>query len=209
MDEQLIVDLYTVDKWSLRRIADHVGTDHHRIKRILLKHSVQIKATGQNSKPYTDEHRRNVGLASRGRKAWNMGQTMSEAYCRKNMAARLKTSIDLSCYPDYSKLKFLTRFLSKHKSHIGDNDDDRQAFLNKFYFDRAFNSLYDQWIAHNQDKWYRPTLDHIEPLTNGGSWRLVNLQFLTWFENRAKADMSNAEWQSFKETTNTRSDLFQ
>ena len=209
MDEQLIVSLYTVDKWSLRRIASHVGTDHHRVKRILLKHSVSIKVKGQKPKPYTDEHKHKVGLASRGREAWNAGQTMSEASRRTNMAAKLKTSIDLDRYPDYDKLKFLTHFLSKRKKHIGYNDSIRQEFLDKFYFDPAFNRLYDQWAARNRNRWYRPTLDHIEPQANGGSWELDNLQFLTWFENRAKADMSNHEWECFKDTTHTHSDLFQ
>jgi len=208
MNEQAIVDLYTVNRWTLRRIADCFDTDHHRIKRILTKHSVPIQTQGQIPKPYTDEHRRKVGLASRGRPAWNKHKKMTETACRRNMAAKLKTSIDLNKYPDFERLKFLTRFLSKHKQHIGYSDDVRQAFLDRFYFDLAFNTLYDQWIAHEQDKWYRPTLDHIEPLSNGGAWALSNLQFLTWFENRAKADMSIAEWQRFRQETNTCSDLF-
>lgn len=53
-----------------------------------------------------------------------------------------------------------------------------------------------------------PSLDHIHPQAKKGSWNLENLQFLTWFENRAKADMSQEEWGKFKRETNTRSDLF-
>ena len=37
---------------------------------------------------------------------------------------------------------------------------------------------------------------------------LDNIQFLTWFENRAKAEMSQQEWDIFKKKTNTKSDLF-
>ena len=43
---------------------------------------------------------------------------------------------------------------------------------------------------------------------NGENWNLNNLQFLTWFENRAKAEMNQDEWEEFKRNTNTRSDLF-
>jgi hypothetical protein len=43
---------------------------------------------------------------------------------------------------------------------------------------------------------------------NGGGWSLDNLCFLTWFENRAKADMSADEWAAFRRQTNTTSDLF-
>ena len=208
MDEKQVVKLYTVDKWTLRHIADHLGTDHHRIKRILTSHDIEITQKGRSRKPFTDEHRRKISASSRGRKAWNEGQSMSESYRRANMAGKLDTSIDLGRYPDYERLKFLTHFLSKHKQHIGYDDPARKAFLDKFYFDPVFNALYDQWIEHGKDKWYRPTLDHIRPKSNGGSWSLDNLQFLTWFENRAKADMSSAEWDQFKECTNTHSALF-
>lgn len=32
--------------------------------------------------------------------------------------------------------------------------------------------------------------------------------FLTWFENRAKAEMNQDEWDYFKINTNTKSELF-
>ena len=35
-----------------------------------------------------------------------------------------------------------------------------------------------------------------------------NLQFLTLFENLAKRDMTESEWDTFKRETNTNSDLF-
>jgi hypothetical protein len=31
---------------------------------------------------------------------------------------------------------------------------------------------------------------------------------MTWFENRAKADMTKGDWELFKINTNTKSDLF-
>lgn len=38
--------------------------------------------------------------------------------------------------------------------------------------------------------------------------KLKNLKVLTWFENRAKCDMTNGEWQEFKLKTKTISAYF-
>ncbi len=44
----------------------------------------------------------------------------------------------------------------------------------------------------------RPTIDHITPKANKGGNDLENLQFLSWFENRCKNDMSQKEWDLLK-----------
>ena len=44
----------------------------------------------------------------------------------------------------------------------------------------------------------KPSVDHIKPSSIGGTYDLDNLQFLTWFENRAKNDMSMDEWIDIK-----------
>lgn len=124
------------------------------------------------------------------------------------MIAKMKTGIDLALYPDYTKLLFLTHFLSKRKKHIGFDDAVRKAFLDRFYFDSDFNAVYDAWIASGKNKWLRPSLEHKIPLSRGGTWESGNLSFVTWFENRAKADMTEQEWDQFKRDTNTTSDLF-
>lgn len=124
------------------------------------------------------------------------------------MKAKLKTEIDLSVYSNFQKLKHLTRVLSKRKEFLGYDDAVRKAFLDTFYFDQRFDSIYDKWIASGKNKWYYPTLDHKTPLSRGGGWELENLHYMTWFENRAKAEMTLDEWEQFKQTTNTKSDLF-
>ena len=53
-----------------------------------------------------------------------------------------------------------------------------------------------------------PSLDHIQPKSRNGGWELDNLQILTWFENRAKAEMTSAEWIEFRKTNNIKCDLF-
>lgn len=208
MNEKEICRLYTEERYTLRQIADAMNTNHHMIKRILLRHGVVITTVGRNRKPFSDEHRRKISESTKGRSTWSKGKKMPESFRRANMRGRLYTDIDLSKYADYERLLFLTKFLSKRRQYIGHNDSVREEFLDKFYFDDQFNLIYDAWILSNKNKWYRPTLDHKISQANGGGWEIDNLQFLTWFENRAKADMNENEWEAFLETTNTKSDLF-
>lgn len=208
MNEQEIIHLYVDEGYTLRRIADVFRTNHHMVRRILERNGVEITQVGRKRKPFSEEHRRNIGMARKGRKPWSAGKTMPEAFRRANMRGKLRTNIDLDKYADYERLLFLTTFLSKRREHIGYDDSVREPFLDKFYFDKQFNAIYDTWIASGKNRWYRPTLDHKTSQANGGAWDLDNLQFLTWFENRAKADMDEDEWRQFCRDTNTRSDLF-
>jgi len=210
MNEQEVIRLYVDELWTLRMVADHFSTDHHRIKRILNKHNIPITEK-QRRKPMTDEHKQKIVNARKamGYVSWQKGLKMDEVFKRKNMKGKLKTSIDLiSLYPNYEKLKFLTHYLSKHKNYLGFDDYVRKSFLDKFYFDEQFNRIYDKWQETGKNKWYLPSLDHKVSKFNGENWSLDNLQFLTWFENRAKAEMNHDEWEKFKLETNTKSDLF-
>jgi hypothetical protein len=203
-----VVFLYVKQKWTLRRIARRIGTDRHNVKRILKSKGVEIDNASREHPSLTKEHRRKIGESSAGRKAWNRGKTMDDASVRKNMRSRMRTSIDLGQYPDTARLKILTHVQAKRKKYIAYDDATRKQFLDKFYFDRDFNAVYDAWIASGKNRWMYPSLEHKTPLSRGGDWALSNLSFVTWFENRAKADMTEQEWNQFKHATNTKSDLF-
>ena len=207
MNEQEVIRLYEQEKWTLRRVADHLGTNHHAIRRILQRHGIAISSK-QRRAPMSQKQRDGISAASKGRKTWSEGLTMSEEFKRKNMRAKLKTERELHQYKDFEKLKLLTRLSSKHRQYLGLNDEKRWEFIDKFYFSDEFNAVYDVWLAHGKDKWWYPSLDHINPKANGGNFDLDNLRFITWFENRAKADMPLIEWELFKSQTNTKSDLF-
>lgn len=208
MDEQKILKLYIHDGYTLRHIAEAMGTNHHMVRRILVRNGVEITQQGRKRRPFSEEHRRRIGQSRIGISSWSKGKKLSESFRRANMKAKLHTHIDLEQYADYERLLFLTKFLSKRKGYIGYDDSSREAFLNKFYFDPQFNTIYEKWIMMGKNKWYRPTLDHKLSQSNGGGWGLDNLQFLTWFENRAKAEMNKDEWLTFCSLTCTTSDLF-
>ena len=52
------------------------------------------------------------------------------------------------------------------------------------------------------DKWIKPSLDHIAAKCNGGSLLIDNLQFISWLENRAKIDIDQELWNRMKQNIN-------
>lgn len=207
LDEKEIVRLHVDEQWTLRRIAKQFNTDHHTIRRVLERNSIPVSTKGKRAE-FTEEHRKGIGKGRRGKPAYNRGVKADDVMIRKYMAARMRTDIDLSNYENLDKLRRLVKVTSKHFKYLGYNDEVRKAFLDKFYFDDGFNATYDAWLAHGKSKWWFPSLDHINPKSNGGNFDLDNLRFITWFENRAKADMPLLEWEMFKKQSNTKSDLF-
>ena len=77
-----IISMYLDKKYSLRYIGKVFNTDHHRIKRILESNDIKISnddrvhisKKGYKKKPFTIEHRRNIGLAGKGRVPVNKGR---------------------------------------------------------------------------------------------------------------------------------------
>lgn len=200
MNEHEIVRLYTEEYRTLRMIAKMFDTDHHRIKRILKRHGVEITHKNRVREPFSDEHRRKIGEASKGRTSYWQGKKMPEYLVRKNMITHMKLDItldDIAKYDDFDKLKYLTGGISRNIKHFN-TKEKYLAYIDYFYSDEQFNKIYKKWIDSSKNKWYQPTLDHKVCKSKGGNWELSNLQFLTWFENRAKADMSEDEWNDIK-----------
>lgn len=211
MDEHKIIELYTVKKMTLRMVAEEMSTDHHRIKRILVKNGVKITQKGRIRKPFTAEHRAKISKAAKGRKPWSKGKKMTKGCVLKNMVAHIKYDVDLEFYQqfdDVEKVKCLNKMLTRHRVSKYFDTKKYKAFMMKFYNDEQFNTVYQKWVDSNRDRWARPSLDHIQPISKGGGYELSNLQVLTWFENRAKCDMTNDEWQEFKLKTKTTSTYF-
>ena len=71
-------------------------------------------------------------------------------------------------------------------------------FIEKFYNDDQFNSIYNKWVHSGKQKYFMPSVDHILPKAKGGTNAVDNLQILSWFENRCKNDMSQEDWNILK-----------
>lgn len=61
------VKYFTNEKMTLRMIAKEMGTNHHRIKRILVKNGVEITQKDRIRKLFTDEHKAKINKATKGR----------------------------------------------------------------------------------------------------------------------------------------------
>ncbi len=215
MEDTEIVRLYQDERWTLRRIADKDRSNHHKIRRALARHGIKPRSKKEAGirGPVSAETKEKMSIArlayfAKGNKPYNLGRKASDDRRRINIAARMGSLLDFKKYPVYERLLFLTKYIAKHRKHLGQNDATRKDFLDKFYHDSQFHRLYDAWVASGKSKWYRPSIDHITPISRGGTFALDNLRFITWFENRAKADMTLPEWESFRRETGTDSALF-
>ena len=179
-DELKIVRLYDVEKYTLRRIAKEFHTDHHKISRILTKHNIEINNNnrvitprkGYKKKPFTEEHRKNIGLASKGRKT-NLGKKMPKISLYKNMVAHLHREVSLDfllSFEDIEKLKCLTSIINKDRVSKNFNDEQYKNFISYFYYDEMFNKTYQDWIDEDKQQFAKPSLDHKVPLSKGGTW---------------------------------------
>ena len=73
-----------------------------------------------------------------------------------------------------------------------------RSYIERFYDDDQFNIIYERWINSGKEKYKKPSLDHTVPKAKGGTNDIENLQFLSWFENRCKNDMSQEDWDNLK-----------
>ena len=195
---------------SLRKMAEKYNTNHHRIKRILKRNGIEIVKNNPKRK-LTKKHKEKISRATKGREAWNKGKNMEKEFLYKNMKVHLKYDVSLDWlrkFDDINKLKFLNKTLSRKRDSKYFKTKKYKQYIEKFYYDSQFNKIYTLWLNNDKNKYYRPSLDHIIPKSKKGKYNLSNLQFLTWFENRSKNDMTMKEWNNFKERTETKSNLF-
>ena len=197
--EQKIIETYKPKVTTLRQVADACGTDHHRVKRVLLKNNIPV-LKGVN-KPITDEHRAKISATSKGRTSWIKGKKATKQMLYKNMASHLRFDIDykwLMQFDDVEKLKTLNRCVTNRSGRFAVDTEWYKLYVLKFWNCPTFNLIYDRWVKSNYEFLKQPSLDHIHPVCKGGDLDLDNLQFLSWFENRCKNHMSQDEWNLVK-----------
>jgi hypothetical protein len=181
MNEEQIVNLYIEGK-SMREIAKQLETNHKLISRILKKNEIETRPT------------RNT-------------RTIRKFSCKKkllynNMATHLRFNVDvewLMQFVDIEKLKVLNRCVTSRDNRFDENDLWYKEYILKFYFDKQFNKIYNRWVESGKQFYFKPSVDHIRPKSEGGNNNVENLQFLTWFENRCKNNMSQEDWDSVKQ----------
>jgi hypothetical protein len=200
LNEEAVIDLYVNERYTLRMVAREFDTNHHKIKRVLEKNGIEITQKGRKREPFSDAHRRKIGEASKGRRPWSQGIEMTREHSLKNMRAHLKYDVTLEWlegFPEIEKLKYLNHSITRRRDYEGFSTETYIQFIEKFYYDDKFNKLFLAW-KETGDRWMKPSLDHIQAKCNGGSLLLENMQFISWFENRAKADIDQATWESMK-----------
>lgn len=199
VDELKILASYKPYETTLRKVASMCGTNHHTVKRVLERNGVNI-VKGRRG-PLTEEHKRKLSDATKGRAGVNKGRKASHKELVANMAAHIRFDVPqdwLSKFDDIEKLKFLNSCATRRGDRFNETTKWYMDYIERFYSDDKFNRLYRKWIESGRCKWKRPTIDHIIPRAKGGGNEIENLQFLTWLENRAKCDMSQEEWLEVK-----------
>ena len=216
MDKNRIKKLYTESNWTLRMVADEFGTNHHKIKRILMSMGVPIVRVGKPRKPFSYEHRINISksriqLKANGYIPYNKGLKTEIRTCKNgktgkellylNMASHLRHTIEvewLMKFTDIEKLKFLNRSISRQRDFGNYSKNFYTEFIVKFYDDKQFNSVYEIWCKDKSNNLLKPSPDHINPKIHGLA-DIDNIRFITWFENRCKNNMSLDQWEKVKE----------
>ena len=199
MLESNVLSSYVAGVTSLREVAEICNTDHHQVKRILNKNGITLVRAKR--KPFTEEHKRKISKSCTGRKSWISGKKATKEMLYKNMAAHLRFDVDfcwLSQFEDIEKLKTLNDCITDRSGRFNVDTDWYKSYILRFYSCSRFNLIYLEWINSNKDKLKKPSLDHINPRSKGGTNDIGNLQFLTWFENRCKSNMSQIEWDLLK-----------
>ena len=123
---------------------------------------------------------------------------MPKSSLYQNMQKHLKYNVELKFlqqFDDVEKLKILNRIIRNTRVPDEFSDNDYKSYFYKFYNDDKFNRTYNNWIEEGKKKYAKLSIDHIKPLSKGGTWDLCNLQIIPWCINRAKSDFMPEEWE--------------
>lgn len=196
--------LYVEEQYSLKKVAEKVGVSASTVKRHLLKMGVKIRARikkGDKRPPFSQEHVRRMTESAKGRPSFWKGKKLPKHTLYLNMLAHMQWKVELEFltqFDDVERLKALNKLLTRDRVSTHFDTDKYRQFVEKFYYDEKFIQQVTMY-QKSGNKYDRPSLDHIVPLSRGGTWDLDNLQIISWFDNRAKCDMTQDEYEAMKE----------
>ena len=180
MGNELVIKLYQNGD-SMRSIADKLGTNHKLISRMLKKNGIKAREP------------KNL----RGIKKFKCA--IERNY--NNMATHIRFDVStewLMQFKDFDKVKLLNEAITNRSGRWDVSSDWYKEYIAKFYYDEQFNDVYSKWVGSNFEPYKKPSIDHIVSKAKGGKNELDNLQFLSWFENRCKNDMTQEDWNILK-----------
>lgn len=196
-ENDLIKRLYVEECYTLRKVGRIVGRNHHYVKRRLQEMGIEITQKGRKRDPFSEQHNKKISAASKGRPCFWGGKHMPLESKYKNMFTHIQWDVDLAFlmkFDNIEKLKQLNKLLTRNRVSVHFDTEKYKLFIEKFYYDERFNRQFN-YYALSKNNWDRPSLDHIIPLSKGGTWDLDNLQIISWFENRAKCNMCEDEFE--------------
>ena len=105
-------------------------------------------------------------------------------------------------YPNRERYELLVS-----RSNMFGTTEERQEFIDHFYFDEQYNEIFGLWMLSGYHRLLVPSLDHMTSRHNGGSNKLSNLQFISYIENQMKNYLNWDEWERFKEVYHIKADF--
>lgn len=188
--DKIIVDEYLTGCITIPSLCAKYALSRKTIKSIFTLYNIPIYKKRPHSRNYPKEYSK-------------------QCICNFRKDSLGLSLRDLDKYEDSLKLSFIIHDMRRLNCvEYNTNKGHFLNFIDRFYFDPYFNFLYKRWINVNKLSNYKPSIDHKIPLSKNGTNSLDNLMFLTWFENRAKEDMTWDEWQSFRIANNCKSELY-
>ena len=122
------------------------------------------------------------------------------------MKAHLRFNVSLRWlqqFPNIDKLMILNDCITNRSGRFACSTKWYQVYIRKFYNDPQFNLVYLNWIGSDKERYLKPSIDHITPKAKGGTNKISNLQFLSWFENRCKNELMQYLIRTYTNQGNT------